>query len=168
MPAPRRTLLLTAVMLCLPLVSASAQEGNVSALVEQLFAGAPDDSFVAVVVDDPEQQRYLAFYISKYLELRELRAYVVPYGSADTAIVNQALARGEDATAFTSLLSTMRLSLGAKYVSDVNLDGVNEAVVSLGEGTIRDGFHSELFADHATADAAYRGWLARALMLLGS
>lgn len=147
---------------------ASARQVDIADAVARIFAERDEDTFVAVVLDDSASDRYLAFYVSAYLELRELRAYVIPYASADQTVVQPALEAGDHAAAFTSLLSTMRLSLGSQYVSDVNLDGINEDVVTLGEGTIRDGFHHEIFSTHGEADEAYRSWLARALELQGS
>ncbi len=154
--------------LALSALPASAEDMEVASSVAKIFADRAEESFVAVVIDDSARQLYLAFYISAYLDLKELRAYRIPYASADRPTVDAALAAGDHAAAFTSLLSTMRITLGAQYVSDVGLDGINDEVVKLGEGTIHDGFHREIFADAATADRAYKEWLARALQLMTS
>ena len=108
----------------------------------------------------------MALYMSTYLDLKEVRAYVIPFRSADVATVDAALDSGDHETAFASLLSGMRLSLGCRYVSDVNLDGIRDEAVPLGTGSIRDGFHREQFASHQEADRAYREWLQMALELV--
>ena len=162
-----RVLTVFAAIVCLVASAPPAigQEGDVSELVEQIFEGRPDDNFVSVVVHDEARGMYLGFYRATYLDLQELRAYAVPYRSADQDAINAALNEGDHATAFNSLLEDMRVSLGAKYVSDVNLDGIRDEKVPLGQGSMQDNFHKGLFASHAEADEAYRGWLRRAAEL---
>jgi hypothetical protein len=152
-------------LMAMPAV-AQAEDDALPAMLGQIFEGRPDKSFVAVVLRDPGRSRYMAFYQSTYLQLREIRAYVIPFRSADVDVVDAALATDDHDTAFASLLSGMRLTLGAMYVSDVNLDGIRNEVVTLGTGTIRDGFHHEQFANEAEADRAYREWVRLAVALI--
>lgn len=147
---------------------AAGLDATVPEAVDQLFANRPDGTFVAVVLKDEARSQYLGFYLATYLDVRELRVYVVPFRSADVEAVDAALVADDHATAFESLLENMRVTLGARYVSDVNLDGIQDVEVPLGNGTIRDNFHRELFADHAEADKTYREWLRRGLELIAT
>lgn len=134
----------------------------ISATLSVLFAERPDDPFVSVVYVDEPRGNYLAFHVSTYLDVKELRVYLIPFKSADRAVIDGALARDEHEVAFQALLDGMRLDMGAQYVSDAGLDGINDQPVPLGQGALRDNFHRQQFADYATADTAYRRWLERA------
>lgn len=162
------TLAVVAVFLLGPAPPADGLDATVSDAVASIFANRPDDTFVATVLKDDVEYRYMGFYLATYLDVKELRVYVVPFRGADVEAVDSALAAGDHATAFAALLENMRLEMGARYVSDVGLDGIHDADVPLGNGSIRDRFHSEQFADHAEADAVYRDWLRRALELVAS
>lgn len=145
---------------------AVAEDGGIPQLVDRIFSGRSSDDFKAVVIEDEPRGMYLAFYRATYLDLQELRAYAVPSHSVDAEAVTAALATGDHETAFTTLLDQMRVSRGAKYVSDVNLDGIRDETVPLGAGKMRDNFHRELFSSHQEADLAYREWLRRATELI--
>lgn len=145
-----------------------AQDGSVEGTVMTLFDGFPDTGRAALVLKDAGETTYWAFYLATYMEVRELRAYRIPFSNVDVGQIDAALESGDHAEAFELLLHGMRLDLGAKYVSDVNLDGINDEVVPLGSGTMRDRFHHELFSGVDDADAAYRSWLGRALEVKGA
>lgn len=161
-------LILSLASMLLPSPAGAAGVDAIPTILERIFAGRPEANFMTVVLRDPGRRQYMAFYISTYLDLKEVRVYVIPYRGADVANVDAALDSGDHETAFASLLSGMRLSMGARYVSDVNLDGIRDEAVALGSGTIRDGFHREQFASHEEADRAYREWLQMALELVTS
>jgi len=166
------TALLVAVALLLPVVlpapSAHASDATIAGIVETIFAQRPDDKFVSVVLRDPARRQYLAFHISTYLDIRELRVYIVPFVGADVAAIDTALAAGDHEVAFQKVISDLRLDLGAKYVADVALNGIVDEDVPLGSGRMRDNFHRDQFADHAIADGEYRKWLRRGLELTSS
>lgn len=159
-------LAVAAASLLTPGWQATGMDATISDSVARIFADRPDSNFVSIVVKDEARSQYLGFYLATYLDLKELRVYVVPFQSADVEAIDAALAAGDHATAFASLLENMRVTLGAKYVSDVNLDGIRDQELPLGNGTIRDNFHRELFATYADADKAYREWLRRGLELI--
>lgn len=166
------TVVLVAVMLLLtatvPAQPAAASDATIPQLVEQLFAQRPDDKFVSVVFKDSARRQYLAFHISTYLDLKELRVYVVPFVGADVQGIDTALASGDHEAAFQKVITDLRLDLGAKYIADVALNGIVDEDVPLGSGRMRDNFHRDQFADHAAADAEYREWLRRGLELTSS
>lgn len=147
---------------------AQASDGTVQMMVERIFADRPDTPFVSVVLRDPLNHQYLAFHISTYLDVKELRVYRVPFLGADAEGIDAALAKGDHEAAFQKALTNMRLDLGASYVADVALDGIRDADVPLGSGRMRDNFHRNQFADFAAANAAYEQWLRRGLEILAS
>ena len=163
------TVLLVAVMLLITAAvtaqPADAADATVEQMVEQLFAERPDDKFVSVVYRDPRQRQYLAFHISTYLDLKELRVYVVPFVGADVDGIDAALEAGDHEVAFQKVIGDLRLDLGAKYVADVALNGIVDEDVPLGSGRMRDNFHQEQFDSFDAADTAYRQWLRRGLEL---
>lgn len=166
------TVLLVAVMLLLtaavPAQPAVASDATIPQIVDQLFAQRPDVKFVSVVLKDTARRQYLAFHISTYLDLRELRVYVVPFVGADVEGIDAALSADDHEAAFQKVITDLRLDLGAKYVADVGLNGILDEDVPLGSGRMRDNFHRDQFADYATADAEYRQWLRRGLELTSS
>lgn len=154
--------------LALPALPAQASDATVPSMVARLFADRPDTPFVSLVLRDPANRQYLAYHISTYLELKELRVYRVPFVGADAEGIDAALAKGDHEVAFQKVLTDMRVDLGASYVADVALDGIRDEDVPLGTGRMRDNFHRGQFADFAAADASYLQWLQRGLELLGS
>lgn len=166
------TVLLVAVMLLLaatvPAQPAAASDATIPQIVDQLFAQRPAEKFVSLVLKDPARRQYLAFHISTYLDIRELRVYVVPFVGADVEGIDAALATGDHETAFQKVITDLRLDLGAKYVADVALNGIVDEDVALGSGRMRDNFHRDQFADHSIADTEYRQWLRRGLELTSS
>lgn len=139
-----------------------AQGGSVEEMANVIFGGVPDEGHASVVIKDSDETVYWALHVATYLDLKELRMYRIPFASTDVDNVDGALSEGDHEAAFELLLNSMRLDLGAKYVSDVGLDGINDAEVALGSGTTRDRFHRDLFGTAAEADEAYRQWLNRA------
>ena len=165
----RRTLAATIVLgLSLVPTTLLAQNADIESMVEQIFMNRPDEPFVSVVVRDAAQWEYLAFHISTYLDVKELRVYIIPFKSTDAEAIDAALAAGEHEVAFQQLIAEMRLDLGARYVSDAGLNGVNDQPVALGSGSLRDNFHREQFGTYEAADKAYRTWLERAVALVES
>jgi len=147
---------------------AQANDADVPGMVQQIFAARPAQPFVSVVLRDAANHQYLAYHISTYLDVKELRVYVVPFLGADVQAIDAALANGDHEAAFQKIISDMRIDLGAKYVADVGLDGIRDADVQLGQGHMRDNFHREQFADYATANTEYMRWLRRGLQILSS
>ena len=166
------TALLVAVALLLPAVvpaqSAQASDATIAQMVETIFAQRPAENFVSVVLRDPAKRQYLAFHISTYLDIKELRVYIVPFVGADVEAIDAALAKNDHEVAFQKVISDLRLDLGAMYVADVALNGIVDEEVPLGSGRMRDNFHRDQFADHAIADGEYRQWLRRGLELTSS
>jgi hypothetical protein len=143
---------------------------EIAAMVDRIFATVPAEEQQSVVLKDDLERAYLAFYVSTYADVRELRAYSIPFRNVAEYVVEQKtvddlLASGQYAEAFERLLNLMRLDLGSQYVSDVGLDGVREGDVVVGAGHMRDRFHNQVFTDHAAANQAYVHWLERALAL---
>jgi len=104
--------------------------------------------------------------VASYLGTPELRAYKVPFSASRD--VQPLLESGDVAAAFEELIGWMRLDLGARYVSDVALDGINDREVQVGQGHLRDRFRSQLFDSHEEADEAYREWLRHAHRMVSS
>jgi hypothetical protein len=148
-----------------PAMPAQANDATIAQMVETIFAQRPADKFVSVVLKDDARRQYLAFHISTYLDVKELRVYIVPFLGANAEGIDAALAKGDHEGAFQKVITDMRLDLGAKYVADVGLNGILDEAVPLGAGSMRDNFHRDQFADHATADVEYRAWLKRGLEL---
>lgn len=149
-----------------------APSQDVASMLETIFAPVAPAEQTAVVYKDDRERVYLAFYMSTYADVKEVRAYAITYRNLsefadEQASVDELIASGNHAEAFGSLLDVMRLDLGSKYVSDVGLDGVHEGSVAVGEGSMQDRFHNQVFADHAAANAAYMRWLERAVTLAG-
>ena len=157
-----------ALLLALVCAPAVAEDNDIPTMVESIFAGRPAQAFVSIVLNDGARRQYLAFHISTYLDIKELRVYRVPYASADTGTVDAALDQDDHEAAFETLLSGMDLQAGAQYVSDVSLDGIRDVAVPLGSGSLKDNFHRQQFPTHAEADTAYRSWLQRGLELKSS
>ena len=146
---------------------------DIAAMLETIFAPVAPAEQVAVVYKDDRERVYLAFYMSTYADVKELRAYSITYRNVsefadEQANVDALIAAGNYAEAFDGLLNVMRLDLGSQYVSDVGLDGVHEGTVAVGEGSMKDRYHNQVFADHAAANAAYMRWLERAVALAGN
>lgn len=146
---------------------------SVTVMVDRIFARLPAGEQRSVVLKDERERVYLAFYISTYAEVQELRAYAITFRNvsespAEQATIDTLLAKGHHAEAFEGLLNMMRLDLGSQYVSDVGLDGVHEGEVAVGAAHMRDRFHQQVFPDHAAANQAYMHWLERAVALSDS
>lgn len=143
------------------------QEPTVREIIAAIFDGQiPEEDQAMKIFRDESTNTYYAFYLASYLGTPELRAYMVPF-SASTDI-QPLLEAGDLDGAFEELVGWMRLDLGARYVSDVNLDGIRDEEVEVGQGQMRDRFHSQLFASHAEADDAYREWLRHVYRLVSS
>jgi hypothetical protein len=143
---------------------------EVAGMLERVFAPVAPPEQSAVVYKDELERVYLAFYMSTYAEVREVRAYAISFRNLaefteEQSAIDGMLAAGAHAEAFDGLIGIMRLDLGSKYVSDVGLDGVHEGTVTVGTGSMQDRFHRQVFADHAAANAAYMHWIERALAL---
>ncbi|MGD8328514.1 MAG: hypothetical protein PVJ49_03705 [Acidobacteriota bacterium] len=143
---------------------------KVATMVDQVFAQVPTGDQRSVVFKDDLERTYLAFYISTYADIREVRAYSITFRNVsefddEQQVIDSAIAAGNYAEAFDALLSVMRLDLGSQYVSDVGVDGIQDAEVAVGEGHMRDRFHNQVFADYASANEAYLHWLERAIAL---
>lgn len=146
---------------------ATVQEPTIPEMVRAIFGGEfPDEGQAVRILRDESTNTYYAFYVASYLGTPELRAYKIPFASSRD--VQAQLESGDMAGAFEELIGWMRLDMGARYVSDVALDGINEREVQVGQGHMRDRFHSQLFGSHAEADEAYREWLRHAHRLVGS
>lgn len=157
-----------ATMLFAPAAGLAYKDAEIEAAVGKIFAGRPDENFISIVIRDAPGREYLALHLSTYLDVKELRVYVVPFKNADTEAVDAALRNDEHEVAFESLISDMRVHLGARYVSDAGLNGINDQPVPLGTGSLRDNYHSKQFPSHGEADKSYRSWLQRAVVLLES
>ena len=144
---------------------ASAVDAEVPEMVAEIFGGEVSVEHANVVIEDTARRLFWAFHIANYLDVIELRVYLIPYASANPVEVRALIDAGDDDGAFGSLLASMNLSLGAMFVADVGLNGIHEEPVPVGAGQMRDSFHREQFADHAEADKVYRQWLTRALTL---
>ena len=143
---------------------------KIAAMVDQIFANVPTGDQRAVVYRDDLERVYLAFYISTYADVRELRAYAITFRNVREFVdeqkeINTFVDAGNHAEAFDGLLSLMRLDLGSQYVSDVGIDGISDAEVAVGQGHMKDRFHKQVFADNASANAAYLHWLERAVAI---
>jgi hypothetical protein len=156
------TVLLATLLLAFP---AAAEDKEVAALVAEVFDGEVSAEHGNVVIEDTARKLFWAFHIANYLDVIELRVYMIPYASADPSAVRSMLSAGDSEGAFESLLSSMNLSLGAMFIADVGLNGIHEEPVAVGAGQMRDSFHRQQFADHAAADKTYRQWLDRAVTL---
>jgi len=156
------TVLLATLLLASP---ASAEDRDVAAKVSEIFDGEVSAEHGNVVIEDTARKLFWAFHVANYLDVIELRVYMIPYASANTSEVRSLLGAGDDDAAFGSLLASMNLSLGAMFVADVGLNGIHEEPVAVGAGQMRDSFHREQFVDHAEADRVYRQWLDRAITL---
>lgn len=143
---------------------------KVSAMIDQIFARVPTGDQRSVVYKDDLERTYLAFYISTYVDVREVRAYSITFRNVsefadEQKAIDGFIDSGDYAAAFDGLLSLMRLDLGSKYVSDVGVDGIQDAEVPVGQGHMRDRFHNQVFSDYAAANEAYLHWLERAVAL---
>ena len=143
---------------------------NIPAMLDQIFGEVPEGQQPVAVFKDDLNRVYLAFYMSTYADVQEVRAYSITFRNVneyvdETNPLDTLLADDQTAEAFDGLLALMRLDMGSQYVSDVSLDGVHEGDVAVGEGQMRDRFHERIFADHEAANAAYMKWLARAVEL---
>lgn len=153
--------------------ASQAAPDKVAAMIDTIFANVPPGDQRSVVYKDDRERVYLAFYISTYAGMKELRAYAITFRNVkefaeEQSAIDGFINGGNYAEAFDLLIGLMRLDLGAKYVSDVGLDGVHEGEVAVGQGHMRDRFHNYVFADHAAANEAYMHWLERAVTLAGS
>lgn len=145
---------------------------EVAGMLDTIFAPVAPPEQAAVVYKDDLERVYLAFYMSTYADVKEVRAYKITFRNVsefaeEQSAIDAMIAAGNHAEAFDGLIGVMRLDLGSQYVSDVGLDGVHDGEVAVGAGSMQDRFHTEVFADHATANAAYLGWLERAVELAG-
>lgn len=144
---------------------APAQEPTVRELVRAIFDGElPEAGQDMRIVRDDRASTYYAFYVAIYAGTPELRAYKVPFSASRD--IQQLMESGDVAAAFEELIGWMRLDEGARYVSDVGLDGINDREVQVGQGQMRDRFHAQLFESHEAADEAYREWLRQARRLV--
>jgi hypothetical protein len=146
---------------------------KVATMIDQIFANVPTGDQRAVVYKDDLERVYLAFYVSTYADVKEVRAYSITFRNVrefadEQQTIDAAIEAGNYAEAFDALLGVMRLDMGSKYVSDVGLDGVHTGEVAVGEGSMQDRFHQSIFADHAAANEAYMHWLERAVALAES
>jgi len=119
---------------------------KVSAMIDTIFADVPTGDQRVVVFKDDRERAYLAFYVSTYADVKELRAYSITFRNTreyvdEAGAIDASIDSGDYAAAFDSLISVMRLDLGSKYASDVGLDGVHEGDVAVGAGHMRDRFH---------------------------
>ena len=151
--------------------SSQATSDQVSELVTDIFANVPDIDPKSIVIKDNRNRAYLAFYLSKYADVLEVRAYSITFRNTgeypeELGNIDTLIAEGRHGQAFDALIGVMRLDLGSMYVSDVGLDGIHEGDVAVGEGSMRDRYHNQQFASHEEANTAYLEWLARALTLL--
>ncbi len=144
---------------------APAEDMEVAAMVAEIFGGEVSAEHGNLVIEDSARKLFWAFHVANYLDVIELRVYMIPYSSAQPSEVRALLSAGDEDGAFENLLASMNLSLGAMFVADVGLNGINEEPVAVGAGQMRDSFHREQFANHAEADKVYRQWLARAITL---
>jgi len=144
---------------------ATAEDKEVAAVVAEIFDGEISPEHGNIVLEDSARKLFWAFHVAQYLDVIELRVYMIPYESADPNAVRSMLDAGDPDGAFESLLSSMNLSLGAMFLADVGLNGIQEEPVAVGAGQMRDSFHREQFTSHAEADKTYRQWLDRALTL---
>lgn len=143
---------------------------QVAAMIDTIFADVAPGDQRSVVYKDDRERVYLAFYVSTYADVKELRAYAITFRNVkeyaeEQSAIDGFIDAGDHAEAFDLLIGLMRLDMGAKYVSDVGLDGVHEGEVAVGQGHLQDRFHSYVFADHAAANEAYMHWLERAVAL---
>lgn len=145
-----------------------ASDAAIPTMVERIFANRPAENFVSVVLRDPANRQYVAFHISTYLDIKELRVYVIPFVGANAEGIDADLAAGDHESAFEKVLTDMRIDLGARYVADVALDGIRDADVPLGQGRMRDNFHRDHFSSFEAANEAYLSWLRRGVELLSS
>ncbi len=139
-------------------------------MVDRLFAGVEPSSHMAIVVKDPTKGAYLAFYLSTYVGVQELRAYKITLYNVNESAdrlpdIDALLAAHEYAEAYAALLNIMIIEYGSMYVADVAIDGIREGDVAVGSGHMRDNFHKSQFASYEEADAMYREWLVRAISL---
>lgn len=151
-------------------VASRTAPDKVAVMVDQIFADVPAAEPRVIVLRDDREGAYLAFYVSTYAEVREVRAYSVTYRNITDFVdekeaIDKLIDAGNYAEAFDTLLGLMRLDMGSRYVSDVGVDGIHEGEVAVGEGRMRDRFHTQVFADHAAANEAYMHWLERAIEL---
>jgi len=143
---------------------------KVTSMIDQIFAQVPTGDQRSVVFKDDLERVYLAFYVSTYADIREVRAYSITFRNVnefadEQQAIDGMLEAGDYAGAFDGLLGLMRLDLGSKYVSDVGVDGIHEGDVAVGEGHMRDRFHNQVFTDYASANEAYMHWLERGVAL---
>ena len=159
--------MMLAVLLATLLVAspATAEDKEVAALVAEVFDGEVSAEHANVVLEDTARRLFWAFHVANYLDVIELRVYMIPYASANPSEVRSMLDADDPDGAFGSLLASMNLSLGAMFLADVGLNGIQEEPVAVGAGQMRDSFHREQFADHAEADKVYRQWLDRAVAI---
>jgi hypothetical protein len=155
-------LIVLAIALAAPTVL--AEDAEVEAMVERIFDGDLS-GHANVVLEDAARKLFWAFHTAKFLDVYELRVYMVPFESTRPNEVRRLLDKGDDDGAFELLLAEMNLSLGAQYLADVGLNGISEVPVPVGQGSMQDNFHREQFANHAAADKVYRQWLQRAVTL---
>jgi len=139
-------------------------------MVATIFATIPPSDHMMVVFKDDHRRVYLAFYLATYADIQELRAYSISFRNMQEVIgdldaIDDLLAAGDQSAAFDLLVSEMRLDLGSKYVSDVELDGIHDGDVAVGAGSLRDRFHNLVFRDYEEAESAYLQWLERAVEL---
>lgn len=132
-------------------------------LVEALFGGIPEAGNRHLVVPDDNAGVYFAFYLTDWLEVRELRAFRIPKTSVMG--VDTHLAAGDHAAAFTAVLAGV--DRDSPSVADVGLDGIGGPGHRIGSGILRDEFDRIHFFSAGQADRAYRRWLRRAVALLG-
>jgi hypothetical protein len=85
---------------------------EIAAMVDRIFATVPAEEQQSVVLKDDLERAYLAFYVSTYADVRELRAYSIPFRNVAEYVVEQKtvddlLASGQYAEAFERLLNLM-------------------------------------------------------------
>lgn len=140
-----------------------ASQETISDLASRLFDGLPESDHLHLVVIDDRERVYLAFHLSSWVGVSELRAYWIP--KAEARDVSEEVAAGDHSTAFEMLVN--EFGPRSKYVSDIGLDGINSEEVAVGVGRLQDYFSLRQFDTAAEADVAYREWLERALELTG-
>lgn len=147
----------------LPAARGLVAQDTIPELVSRLFDGLPDSDHQHLVVVDDRDRVYLAFHVSNWVGVTELRAYWIP--KAEASDISEALEAEDYTGAFAVLVN--EFGPRSKYVSDIGLDGINEEEVEVGVGRLKDYFSLRQFESTEEADTAYREWLERALELLG-
>ena len=151
--------------------SGQAADGQVAEKIDTIFRNVPESDSMSIVIKDSRNRVYLAFYVATYADVKEVRAYSITFRNTneypdELGGVDAMIEAGNHSEAFNAQIGSMRLDLGSQYASDVGLDGIHEGTVAVGAGSMSDRYHKQQFASFDEANAAYVGWLDRAVALL--